>query len=276
MENKWKSGEPQTVGLFDSHAHYFDARFAEQADDILQNEVFGKGVVGVVNVATSPANAKRCIAQAKQYGGMVAAVGIHPEDCMALTGDAAKEVASIRALLDTADKRRENKIVAIGEIGLDYHGETLDKARQQAFLEEQLALAQKMDLPVIIHDREAHGDCLNTVRRYPAVCGVFHSFSGSAEMAKELIGRGFYLSFSGVLTFKNARKAREVAVVVPTDRMLLETDCPYLAPEPFRGRLNHSGWMIYTAQVLAETKGMTVREVADCTRENAKRLFGIS
>ena len=264
-----------TLGLFDSHAHYFDSRFEGQAEDLLTNDIFGGGVSGVINVGTNPENALRCIAQATRYPRMWCAVGIHPEDCQNDVEDRGKALAAIRDLLDTPEKRRENKIVALGEIGLDYHWQPVDRERQMAFFEEQLRMAEELALPVIIHDREAHGDCFETVLRFPRVTGVFHSYSGSAEMARELVKRGWYISFSGVLTFKNARKVREVAEVVPRDRILIETDCPYLAPEPFRGRLNHSGLMAYTAATLAEILGMSYEDTVALTAENAKRLFRI-
>lgn len=266
---------PCYTGLFDSHAHYFDSRFEGSADELLQAEVFGKGVSGVINVATNPENALRCIAQAKQYPQMYAAIGIHPEDCKDLPDEIDESVKKIRALLDTAEKRKANKIVALGEIGLDYYWEPYDKAKQARYFEAQLSLAEELDLPVIIHDREAHGDCFETVLRYPKVRGVFHSFSGSAEMARELTRRGWYISFSGVLTFKNARKVREVAAVVPREQMLIETDAPYLSPEPFRGKINHSGRMAFTAKTLAELIGMSYEQAVRQTAENAKHLFGI-
>ena len=263
-------------GLFDSHAHYFDSRFEGQAEDLLENGLFGQGLLGVINVATDPDNALRCIEQANRYESMYAAVGIHPTDCKALSGDVETEVGRIKDLLDTEEKRKRNKIVALGEIGLDYYWEPIEKDLQQRYLEAQLCLAEELGLPVIIHDREAHGDCFETVLRHPKVTGVFHSFSGSAEMAKELCRRGWYISFSGVLTFKNGRKAREVAAIVPTDRMLVETDAPYLAPDPFRGRMNHSGLMAYTVGALAEIKGLSYVETVRITAENAKTVFRLS
>ncbi|MBQ9086336.1 MAG: TatD family hydrolase [Clostridia bacterium] len=265
-------------GLIDSHAHYFDSRFGGEgdhsADEILSREVFGAGIAAAVNVATNPENALACIRQAQVYSGLYAAVGIHPEDCKAL-GDADEEIERIRVLADTPEKRKKNKIIAIGEIGLDYYWEPYDKARQAEFFEKQMLLAKELGLPVIIHDREAHGDCFETVLRHPDVTGVFHSFSGSAEMARELCRRGWYISFSGVLTFRNARKVREVAQVVPSDRILVETDCPYLSPEPFRGRLNHSGRMVFTAAALAEARGTDYQTVVSQTSENACVLFGL-
>ena len=267
-------------GLFDSHAHYFDRRFETEAEDgvdgILCRKVFEEGVAGVINVATNPDNAMVAIRQAARYDRMYAAIGIHPEDCMHLDGTPREEIGRILPLLQDTQTRKENKIVAIGEIGLDYYWQPCDKERQAAFFEEQLSLAQQLELPVIIHDRDAHGDCFETVLHYPQVRGVFHSFSGSVEMAKELCRRGWYISFSGVLTFRNARKAREVAEVVPAEQMLLETDCPYLTPEPYRGRLNHSGYLCYTAEVLADVRGQSYEETVRQTAQNAKRLFGIT
>ncbi|MBR2354644.1 MAG: TatD family hydrolase [Clostridia bacterium] len=262
-------------GLFDSHAHYFDSRFEGQADDLLANGIFGKGVAGIVNVATNPENALRCIEQTSRYPRMWCAVGIHPEDGQNDVKDPDAALSAIRDLLDTEEKRRANKIVALGEIGLDYHWQPVDKERQMYLFEAQLDMARELSLPVIIHDREAHGDCFETVLKYPEVKGVFHSFSGSAEMTKELTRRGWYISFSGVLTFKNARKVREVAAVVPHDRILVETDCPYLAPEPFRGRMNHSGLMSYTAKTLSELLALSYEETVALTAKNAKELFGI-
>lgn len=265
-------------GIFDSHAHYFDRRFeaeTEGADSILKNEVFGKGVVGVINVATNNDNSRICIAQASEYEGMYATVGIHPED-VAYSNDAPEQVLSeLATFVDTPEKIKRSKIVAIGEIGLDYHYEGYDKMLQTYFFEEQLKLAEKVGLPVIIHDRDAHGDCFETVLKYPNSRGVFHSFSGSPEMAAELVKRGWYISFSGVLTFKNARKTVEAAERIPLKRILIETDSPYLAPHPHRGKINHSGLMRLTAQRLADIKGISLEEAIAATRRNVTDLFGI-
>lgn len=275
MSKQIELGFPDFSGLFDSHAHYFDSRFDGQAEKLLETDIFGKSVAGIVNVATNPENSLRCIEQAKAYPKMYAAVGIHPEDCKGLTGTVEEEVEKICALMETAEKRKERKIVALGEIGLDYYWEPYEKEKQMLYFEKQLALAEELDVPVLIHDREAHGDCFETVLRHSKVRGVFHSFSGSAEMARELTKRGWYISFSGVLTFKNARKVREVAEIVPEDRMLIETDAPYLAPEPFRGRLNHSGLMAFTAKTLAEIRGVSYEYIVQKTAQNAKELFCI-
>jgi len=264
-------------GIFDSHAHYFDKRFAEAggADAILRDEVFGKDVAYVLNVGTNNENNPLCVQMAGQYAGMYAAVGLHPEDCRYMAGDAEAETARLSALIGNEEERRAQKIVALGEIGLDYHWEGYDKGRQHAFFHAQMRLAEQTGLPVIIHDRDAHGDCFDVVRRYAGVQGVFHSYSGSAEMAAQLVRMGYYISFSGVVTFKNAARVREVAASIPDDYLLMETDCPYLAPEPHRGHLNHSGYLVHTAEALAACRHTTPECVIALTRRNACRLFGI-
>ena len=266
-------------GIIDSHAHYFDKRFENEyeggAHRLLTEEVFPSGIEAIINVGTDPDNSRRCIEQAASYRRMYAAVGIHPSDCQRLSGDVDGEIDKIYRLLDTEEKRRANKIVAIGEIGYDYYWEPVDREKQRAYFEAQLDMARKTDLPVIIHDREAHGDCLETVLRYPEVRGVFHSFSGSSEMARELTKRGWYISFSGVITFKNARRVREVAASVDKSYILMETDCPYLSPEPHRGRLNYSSRLCHTAKALAQAIDCTVEQTVELTNANTKRLFGL-
>lgn len=269
-------------GIFDSHAHYFDRRFEAEAGgaDAVLAQIMPKPVAYIVNVGTNPETSAEAVEQAARYAGMFAAVGIHPEDCHYLP-DEARAMDCLRSLLGTAESRRRDKIVALGEIGLDYHYENygdipLDKAKEMHFFEVQLDLAEDMDLPVIIHDREAHGDCFETVLRHPNVRGVFHSYSGSAEMAHELVRRGWYISFSGTLTFKNAARVRAVAETVPFERILVETDAPYLAPHPYRGSLNHSGLLVHTIGALAEIKGCTPEFAAQKTAENAKILFRIA
>lgn len=266
-------------GLFDSHAHYFDARFEREAEggaDAILHTVLSKTVKNIINVGTSPTTSRAAIAQAAKYNGMYAAVGIHPEDAHFL--DEAEAFDDLQKLLGTAKTRKRDKIVAIGEIGLDYHAErfgnrSLDKAMEMRLFEAQLSLAESLDLPVIIHDRDAHGDIFETVLRHPMVRGVMHSFSGSPELAREYARRGWYLSFSGTLTFKNATRVREAALAVPMDRLLVETDCPYLAPHPLRGTLNHSGLLVHTVAALAELWHCTPQEAADMTCRNAETLF---
>jgi len=266
--------------IFDTHAHYFDARFARESEggaDAILRQIMPDPIAQIVNVGTNCENSRRAIAQAAGYDGMYAAVGIHPEDCHYLS-DADAALDELRAILGDRESRKRDKIVALGEIGLDYHYENygeipMDKQKQAYFFARQMEMARELELPVIIHDREAHGDCFETVLRYPDVRGVFHSYSGSAEMARELTRRGWYISFSGTLTFKNANRVREAALAVERDRLLLETDAPYLAPHPMRGRLNHSGLMIHTVEALAQLWSCTPKEAADLTAENAKKLF---
>ena len=267
--------------MLDSHAHYYDRRFEglEGGADALLGALFEGEVGYIVNVGTDPENSRTVIAEAARWQGMYAAVGIHPRDCHYIP-DADAELAELRSLLENQEMRAKNKIVAIGEIGLDYHfltyGEIpMDKEKEQYFFEKQMELARELDMPVIIHDREAHGDCFETVLKYPEVRGVFHSYSGSAEMAKELIKRGWYISFSGTLTFKNAAQVRKAALAVPRDRLLIETDCPYLAPHPMRGKMNHSGLLSYTLESLASLWECSVEDAAKQTFENANRLFGL-
>jgi TatD DNase family protein len=202
---------------------------------------------------------------------MYTAIGIHPSDTRFLS-DADRDIAEIEALI--LDKG--NKCVLLGEIGLDYHYPDTDKEKQFLYFDKQLQLAEKLDIPVCIHDRDAHGDVMDFIRKYPKVRGILHSYSGSPEMARELISLGYMISFSGTLTFKNARRPREVAEAIPKDSVLVETDCPYLAPHPHRGKLNHSGYLEYTVAALAEIWGESPENVARITAENAKRFLGIS
>lgn len=276
--------------IFDSHAHYFDRRFLTDAegpiaDELLPAILAPTGEVShIINVGTHLQSSRQAMEQSLRYAGMYAAVGIHPEDCQMITDAPDDQIAALRALLgcnerDPAEYRRRNKIVALGEIGLDYYERDylpVDKARQAWFFDRQMAIAAELSLPVIIHDREAHGDCFETVLRYPTVRGVFHSYSGSVEMARELTKRGWYISFSGVVTFKNARRVGEVAASVPLDRLLVETDAPYLAPHPHRGRRNDSSLMRCTVETLAALHGLAYEEMARLTAENAAKLFGIS
>ncbi len=262
--------------LFDSHAHYFDARFASDecssgVDRLLQSIKAGGQIGAVINVGTDIPSSLAAVAQAARYPFMYAAVGIHPSDCQRYD-DLAGELHRLDVLLKDA---KEKKILAIGEIGLDYHYPETDRKKQAACLDAQLSLAKQYNMPVIIHDREAHGDCLDAVCRHPGLSGVFHSYSGSLEMAQDLVRRGFYISFSGTITFKNATKIAAVAASLPRDRVLIETDCPYLAPHPYRGQLNHSGLLPFTAEKLAALWGVSYSQVAEITWENTKRLFGV-
>ena len=258
---------------FDSHAHYYDERFESEISegvDTLIGALLKDSVSYIVNIGTSPATSRLAIEQAKRYPNMYTAIGIHPSDTRFLS-DIDTELAEIEALILDP----ENKCVCLGEIGLDYHYDGTDKEKQMEYFERQMLLAEKLGLPVSIHDREAHADVMDVIRRHPNVRGILHSFSGSVEMALELIKLGYYVSFSGTLTFTNARKPREVAAALPEDRVLIETDCPYLTPHPHRGKTNHSGYLSYTNATLASIFGVSEEECARITEENARRIFGI-
>lgn len=254
--------------LFDSHAHYWDEKLKDDAATLVPT-FLASGGVGIVNVGTSPETSRLAAEQARTFSHMVTALGIHPTDAAALTGPPEEEVDKIRALL----RDPANRAVAVGEIGLDYYWEPYDRALQQTYFDLQMELARELSLPVVVHDRDAHGDSFDTARRYPDVHGVFHSYSGSAEKALDLCRRGWYISFSGTLTFKNARRVREVAAAVPRDRILIETDAPYLTPHPHRGERNHSGFLHLTCEMLAEVFGVTPEEASAITFANARTLF---
>lgn len=259
---------------FDSHAHYYDSRFKQEFEggaSALLDNLLAEKVCRIINVGDSIKSTKKCIAQAARYDKMYVAAGIHPS-CAGTEGTLDEARIALCDLLDEAEK---NKIVAVGEIGFDYHYDDTDRETQRAFFEMQMRVAEMYGLPVVIHDREAHGDCFDMVCKYPKVRGVFHSYSGSAEMAADLIRRGWMISFSGVVTFKNAERVRAVAASVPMDKMFIETDCPYLAPHPHRGECNHSGYLEYTARTIGELHGLTGEEVAKITAENAAEFFGI-
>ena len=252
--------------LFDTHAHYDDEAFDADRDAVL-TALPQRGVGLILNPGCDVESSRKAVTYAAAYPHVYAAVGIHPENCGGCTAD---DLAAIRALA------QQPKVVAIGEIGLDYYWEqNPPRELQQRVLRDQLALAQELDLPVIVHDREAHADSLAIVQEFPAVHGVFHCFSGSVEMARELLKRGWYLGFDGPVTYKNARKTVEVALECPLDRMLLETDSPYMAPVPVRGTRNDSRSVRYIAEKLAALRGLDTDELIRLTAENGKRLFGI-
>lgn len=251
--------------LFDTHAHYTDNAFNADREDLLSRLLPAAGVAAVVTAGVDVESSRASLALAEQYDFIYAAVGLHPEDC---AGCGEAELEEIRRLC------RRPRTVALGEIGLDYYwAENPPKAFQQEIFRRQLALAREEGLPVIVHDREAHGDSLAIVREFPEVTGVFHCFSGSPEMAEELLKRGWYLGFDGPITYKNARRAPEVAAVTPLDRIVIETDAPYLSPVPNRGKRNDSRNLPYIVEKLAEWKGVPPERMAEITWENALRLF---
>ena len=252
--------------LFDTHAHLDDAAFDEDRSALLAS--LPQQDLGLVMDPGCSLEASRHASElAKKYDYIYAAVGSHP--------DAANEVND-EVLEQYRILCRENpKIKAIGEIGLDYHYEDNPRSVQQEAFRRQLALARELDKPVIVHDREAHQDCLNIIAEFPTVKGVFHCFSGSAEMAKQLTAMGWYVGFTGVITFKNARRAVEAAAAAPIDRIVIETDSPYMSPEPFRGRRNDPSRVCRMAEKLAEIRGLSVEEIQRITLENGKRLYRI-
>lgn len=251
---------------FDTHAHLDDRAFDQDRQTLLE-QLPAQGLALILNPACSLESSRTVCRLVEQYPYLYGAVGSHP--------DAADEVnAAVIAEYRMLCKQNP-KIKAIGEIGLDYHYEDIPRDIQQKAFREQMELAAELQLPVIVHDRDAHGDSMAIVEEFPTVQGVFHCYSGSAEMAAWLVERGWYIGFTGVLTFKNARKAVEVAASVPLERIVLETDCPYMAPEPFRGKRNSPSYLYRMAERLAEIRGMTVAEIEKITLENGKRLYRI-
>ena len=249
--------------IFDAHAHYDDRWFDDDRGDLLSS-MPQNGVSYIVNAAVDLPTAQTAIAYAEQYPFMYACAGIHPENLDGLPDD---YLAQLTELL------KHPRVVALGEIGLDYHWE-IEKSLQQRVFEEQLRLSRELDVPVVIHDREAHGDVMELVRKYRPK-GLMHCYSGSVEMLKEVLKLGMSISLGGTVTFKNARVPVEVAEAVPLDRLLLETDAPYLSPVPYRGKRNDSTRIACTAEKIAELRGIDPQELIDLTTENAKQLYGI-
>lgn len=249
--------------LFDTHAHYDATRFDSDRHQLLAT-MQEKGVGRILNAGCDLPSSRAAIELAHQYDFIYAAVGSHPDDA-----DHVDE-----ALIDTYRQlAKEKKVVAIGEIGLDYYYEDVPRQQQKNAFRMQMELARALNLPVIVHERDAHGDGLEIVKEFPDVTGVFHCYSGSLEMARELVKLGWYVGFTGVLTFKNARKALEVAENVPLHRIVLETDCPYMAPEPFRGKRCDSTMLPRMAEKLAQLRDRSVVEIEQITWENGCRLF---
>ena len=250
--------------LFDTHAHLDDVSFDEDRRELIES-LSGAGIGLVMNPGCSFASSKNAISLAERHDFIYAAVGSHPDVADEVDDDL---IAQYRELC-----KLHPKVKAIGEIGLDYHYEDIPREIQQRAFRLQMELARELDLPVIVHEREAHEDGMRIVDEFPAVKGVFHCYSGSLEMAKELIKRGWYIGFTGVLTFKNARKSLEVAAGIPMDRIVIETDCPYMAPVPFRGKRNDPGKVCHMAAKLAELRGITAEEAAAITMANGRRLY---
>ena len=250
--------------IFDSHAHYDDERFDIDREEVIEN-LFSNGVDGIINVGCNMERSQKSVDFANKYEKFYAAVGIHPEDIYDLPND----------YLDKIKSWCENKkVVAIGEIGLDYHYENYDKDLQIKIFKEQLSLAKQIDMPVIIHCRDATRDCMDILNEYKQK-GVMHCFSGSKEIAKEVLSLGMNISFTGVLTFKNATRAIDALKEIPLERLLLETDCPYMAPEPHRGERCDSSLIPFVAEKIAEIKNTNAQNVIDICTQNTKKIFGI-
>lgn len=250
--------------LFDTHAHLDDHAFDPDRDALLA-ALPGQGIGLLMNPGCSLATSRAACALAREHSWIYAAVGSHPDAAAEVTPEVLEEY---RRLI------RENpKVKAIGEIGLDYHYEDVPRNIQQEAFLAQMELAREAKLPVIVHERDAHADGMTVVRHFPEVTGVFHCYSGSLEMARELVEQGWYIGFTGVLTFKNARRALEVAAGLPLDRIVLETDCPYMSPEPFRGKRNDPGRLYRMTEALSALRGLPVEEIETITMENGKRLY---
>ena len=251
------------TGIFDSHAHYDDPAFDPDREEVLA-AIRRSGVETVLTIGADLDSSRAALALAERHSFLWAAVGVHPHGAGELPGDWLEQLEALAA---------SPRVLAIGEIGYDYHYDLQWKEAQKTAFRAQLELAARLDLPVIIHDREAHGDTMDLLREYRPR-GVVHCFSGSAQMAREVVALGMFVGFTGVVTFKNARRALEAAAVVPLDRLLVETDCPYMAPEPFRGKRCDSSLLPCTIAKLAEIKGISPQALTDAAAENARRLFG--
>lgn len=250
--------------IFDTHAHYDDSQFDNDRDELLAS-MPKLGVDTIVNVSSTLESCEKCVELARKYPYVYAAVGIHPDEVGSLNEET---FAWMERLLDN------EKVVAVGEIGLDYYWDNESHEVQKKWFVRQLELARRQTLPVIIHSREAAADTMEIMKAHAqGLDGVIHCYSYSKEQAEEYIKMGFYIGIGGVLTFKNAKKLKEVAEVVPLEQIVLETDCPYLAPEPFRGKRNQSSYIRYVAEKLAEIKGITAEEVIAVTEENAKKMY---
>lgn len=254
------------MNLFDTHAHMDDKAFDADREELLR-ALPEQGIALLMNPGCSLASSRAACDLAEKYDYIYAAVGSHP--------DAADEVNQETLEAYRMLCKQNPKVKAIGEIGLDYHYEDIPREIQLRAFRDQMALARELNLPVIVHEREAHEDGMAVVREFPEVTGVFHCYSGSAEMARQLVKLGWYIGFTGVLTFKNARKALEVAQSIDLSRIVLETDCPYMSPEPFRGKRNDPGKLYRMAQVLGQLRGISAEEAAGIALENGKRLYGI-
>ena len=250
---------------FDTHAHFDDSRYDQNREELLARSR-ENGVDFIVNIGAGMGSSKGSVELAQKHDFIYAAVGVHPHEAESMTD------ADIETLTDMT---KHEKVMAIGEIGLDYHYDNSPRDIQKRRFIDQMELARALKLPVVIHDREAHGDCLEIVKQFKDVRGVYHCYAGSVEQAKILLNMGYMLSFNGIITFKNAKTPAEVVKYVPIESLMLETDCPYLSPEPLRGQLNHSGNLEYICARMAQIKNMEPEQVAQITMKNGIEFFGI-
>ncbi|MFD3158485.1 TatD family hydrolase [Haloimpatiens sp. FM7330] len=252
--------------IFDSHAHYDDEAFQNNREQVIR-ELKENGVIGVINCGASVQGSRDSVELASKYDFFYAAVGIHPEYANEVNKEILKELKELS---------KYEKVKAIGEIGLDYYGdENPEREIQKQAFRKQMELAAKLNMPVIIHDRDAHGDTLEIIKEYPNVKGVIHCFSGSIEFARECLKLGYYIGFTGVVTFKNAKKVVQVAKEVPLDRLLVETDCPYMAPVPNRGKCNRSDYIKYILEKISKIRDIPLKTLEEATIKNTKKLFHI-
>lgn len=250
--------------IFDTHAHYDDSRFDEDRDELLSS-LCSKGVTNIINCGCDYKSCLTTLELAEKYDFVYAALGVHAHEAEEATEEDFRKIKELYS---------HKKVVAVGEIGLDYHYDFSPREKQTEVFERQIILAKELNLPIIVHDRESHEDTMKLLKKYRPK-GVVHCFSGSVEMAKEIVKLGMYIGLGGAVTFKNARKPLEVAEYLPIEFLLLETDAPYMTPVPFRGQRCDSSHIAYTAEKIAEVKGMDVQELIDKCNENSRRLFGI-
>lgn len=253
--------------LFDTHAHFDDPRFDADRDEVLRS-LKEFGVDMVVDIGASIDTTKKAIEIAKEYEFVYATAGVHPGETIGMTEE---DLSELRRLALSSKKVR-----AIGEIGLDYHYDNANPEEQQHWFRQQLKLAKELEMPVVIHDRDSKGKAIEILKEMEISNGVMHCFSGSAETARELVDMGFMISFTGILTFKNARRAVEACAAVPIERLMIETDCPYMSPEPHRGERNFSGYVRFVAEKMAQIKQVSYEELCRITTENARHFYGIA